>query len=93
MRILIAPTTSAATSEQFTVRPGQVVAVVSNGLDGSNEARIQVKNAANTFDDIDEVTAVMTATAQQRTISAAGDYRIDKDATTAPSGVAIGDLS
>lgn len=93
MRVLIAPTTSAATSEQFTVRPGQTVAVVSNGLANSEEARIQVKNASGTFDDVDESTAVMTATAKQRTISAAGDYKVDKDATVSPSGVAIGELS
>lgn len=93
MRVLIQPTTAADTSEQFTVRPGQEVAIVSNGLAGAEEVRVQVKNAAGTFDDVDDTAAVMTATARQCRIVAAGDYRVDKDATASDSGVAMGEIS
>jgi hypothetical protein len=93
MRILIEPKTAAATSEQFTVRPGQSVAIVSNGLADDEEVRVQVKNASGTFDDVDDTSAVMTATARQCRIVAAGDYRVDKDETDAESGVAMGEIS
>jgi hypothetical protein len=93
MRTIITARTASATSEAFSVRPGQVTSVVADGLAGAEEMTIQIKNSLGDFQDISESTAVLTATTPQRTISASGDYKVVKDATAGLSGCCIGELS
>jgi hypothetical protein len=91
MRLIIEATTDAATSPSFRVMPGTVMPVIAKGLAGAEEAQIQVSNGDGTFSDVWESTAVLSATAPQRSISAHGDYRVVKDATVGASSIAIGD--
>lgn len=90
MRRIISPTTAGASSLEFRINEGSIVAFVAKGLAGAETAKIQISNADGTYSDVPETGAVMTATAYTATISAAGNYIVVLSATAGLASVAMG---
>jgi len=93
MLTILNATTSAALSTSFTVAPGQSIVVNAPFLAGGETAVIQITNGNGTFRDIAEATATLTAANKERTISAAGDYAVNKTATATACPILIGQAS
>ena len=92
--IILAATTSAAQSADFTVRGmmragGDHAHLTAPGIAGSEVATIQKKNADDSYSDyyIDNVIQTITATNTGVVVDGAGIYRVDKDATAAAVGI------
>lgn len=88
-RMRLLPTTSATASNPFRVLNREDVSVVASGLDGAEEAVVQIYNGVDFVDMVDE-SATLTATAPSTSITAGGLYRIRKDATAGEAGVIVG---
>jgi len=90
MLTILNATTSAALSDPFSVGGDESIVVSAPFLSGAEIATIQITNGNGTFRDIAEPTAILTATNKERTISAAGDYAVNKASTTTPCPILIG---
>lgn len=90
MLTILAATTGAGLSTPFSVNPLQSVVVNAPFLVGAETATIQITNGNGTFRDVAETTAILTATNKERTISAAGDYAINKTATVTACPILVG---
>ena len=92
--VILVATTSAAQSEDITVRGvqragGTHVHVTAPGIAGAKVATIQKKNADDSYSDyyVDGTIQTVSATNTGVVIDAAGIYRVDKDATDASVGI------